>query len=884
MKLRNAKRCSALSVMLSLGAGAAGHAEAAEGPAGGDTIQEIVVTGSSIRGTAPVGSAVITVDTEVFRERGISSTTEALRTLPQIFNLGADEGRLTGGNGAGANVTFGSGINLRGLGTASTLTLLDGRRVVPAGLMGQYVDPSVIPMDAIERIEVVPDGSSAVYGSDAVGGVVNIILRKRFDGVQARLRYGYADGTDQKIASVLAGTSWSSGSIMAAYEHNERDRLMARDRDFYTDDFRRWGGPDRRPAGGAPGNITVGGVTYAIPGNQNGQGLTPADFVPNTVNRDSIYTLVTALPEQKRDLLAVNLRQRLSDRVELFAEGYGTYREFHAVRNASILNLTVPSTNPFFVDPSGTNASSVSVAYNGAYDLGGQTDDGYSRSYTVYTGVDVDMGGSWQGTGYVFYGHNYEHTLQTGFNTRLLNLALADPNPQTAFNPFGAGPYTNPATIARIRSWQNIDSQYDRGGAGVKVDGEIFDAPGGAAKLAFGLDYYHDRYQQLVRNTASTVDNTWPPYNRSDIRRDVKSVFGEVYVPLVGDANARSGVQLLALSLAARFDDYSDFGNTTNPKIGLDWSPVRGLKLRASYGKSFRAPTPSNLDNQGGEFITIQNFADTNGTTRGLFVRGGNTELGPERARTHSFGVEFTPDWAVRLNASLNYFSVTYDDQISAPGTDPNVLLQPHLQRYVNRSPDPAVLQNYMSRPSFQGQPEPVENLLVLVDGRSQNTAKVDTSGLEGQINIGWQTSVGSFNVGASALYLFEYDQSLVQGLPATDVVGTLNNPQRFQARGQFGWQLDGLSASLFLNYAHKYRNPTVTPVQRVDSYTTIDMSVGYDFGSSDGWTDGLRAQLSAQNVLDEDPPPVFNGVLAFDPQVASALGRMVSLEVVKRF
>ncbi|HVY81349.1 MAG TPA: TonB-dependent receptor [Steroidobacteraceae bacterium] len=851
-----------------------------------EALQEVVVTGSSIRGATPVGSAVVALDNDQLRERGVTSTTDALRTLPQIFNLGADEGRLTGGNGAGANVTFGSGINLRGLGTASTLTLLDGRRVVPAGLMGQYVDPSVIPMDAIERIEVVPDGSSAIYGSDAVGGVVNIILRKKFDGVQARLRYGHADGADQRVASLLAGTTWSSGSVMAAYEHNDRDRLMARDRPFYTDDFRPWGGPDRRPASGNPGNIIVNGVSYAIPANQNGQGLTPADFTANTENRESIYRYVTALPEQTRDLLATTLTQRLNDRIELFAEGYIQYRQFEAVRNGSTLNLTVPASNAFFVNPAGTAAQSVTVAYNTSTDLGGQTDDGFSRSYTAYTGLNADLAGDWQATGYVFYGHNYEHTLQTGFNTRLLNLALADSNPQTAFNPFGAGSFTNPDTIAHIRSWQNIDSQYDRAGGGAKVDGSLFALPAGDTKLAVGVDYYHDRYQQLVRNSASTPDNSFPPYNRSDIRRDVKSLFAELYVPLVGAQNEVPAVHSLALSLAGRVDDYSDFGSTTNPKVGLEWMPLTSLKLHASFGKSFRAPTPSNLDNQGGEFITVQNFADAGGTlTRGLFVRGGNPDLGPERARTYSFGVDFTPDWSFKTRASVNYFYVDYKDQIGAPGTDPNVLLTPLLSLYVDRTPDPAAVANYMARPSFQGQPEDPANIKVIVDGRSQNTSRVVTRGLESQLQFGWNTRVGFFDAGASALYLFDYDQALLRGAPLTEVVGTLNNPQRLQARGQLGWHRNGMSATTFINYSGRYRNTTVTPIQRIGSYTTVDVAAGYDFGAGQGgWVDGLRVQLSAQNLFDEEPPPVFNGLLAFDPQVASALGRMVSFEVVKKF
>lgn len=583
--------------------------------------------------------------------------------------------------------------------------------------------------------------------------------------------------------------------------------------------------------------------------------------------------------------MIASLTQQLSDRVELFAQGYMQNRSFDSVRTGSALNLVVPSTNAFFVNPAGTPATSVTVAYNAAEDLGGYTNDGLSRSYNGYAGLNIDLGGTWRANVYASYGHNDEHTLQTGFNTALLNQALADSNPATAFNPFGDGSFTNPATLARIRSHNNIDAKYDRKGAGAKIDGNLFAAPGGAAKLAVGVDYYHDRYQQLIRNSASTPDNSLPPYNRSDLRRDVKALFAEVYVPLVGTANAMTGVQSLTMSLAARMDEYSDFGRTTNPKVGLDWVPVSGLKLNASFGKAYRAPTPSNLDNRGGEFINVQDFSDAGGVlTRGLFIRGGNPDLGPETAKTYSLGVEFTPDWSVRTRASLNYFNVKYEDQISAPGTDPNVLTQPLLARFVNRTPDPAAVAEYMTRPSFQGLPQDPTSVLVIVDGRSQNTSSVETDGLEGQLRFDWDTGIGAFNAGIAGLYLLSYDQALVEGAPLTSVVGTLNNPQRFMGRLQAGWSRNAFNASAFVNYSSRYSNKTVTPIQRISSYTTVDASLGYDFSTMGGWMDGLRAQLNAQNLFDETPPPVFNGVLAFDPQVASALGRMVSLEFVKRF
>src|SRR5262249_12368650 len=152
------------------------------------------------------------------------------RALPQVINLGADESRLGGAQDGAANTTRISGINLRGIGNEATLLLINGRRLAPAGVIKSLYDPNVIPASAVERLEVVVDGASAIYGSDAVAGVVNIITRRNFSGAETTLRYGMADGTNQKIASQNFGLTWEGGGLFGAFEHNERDNLPGTDR------------------------------------------------------------------------------------------------------------------------------------------------------------------------------------------------------------------------------------------------------------------------------------------------------------------------------------------------------------------------------------------------------------------------------------------------------------------------------------------------------------------------------------------------------------------------------------------------------------------------------------------------------------------------------
>src|SRR5690606_18803172 len=165
-------------------------------------------------------------------------------------------------NGGSGNIVYGTGINLRGLGPYSTLTLIDGHRAVSNG---RSIDPSFMPSLGLERIEVLADGASAVYGSDAIAGVVNLIPRRYVDGGQVFARYGMGDEYEEKQVGASWGTIWDSGQLHLAYEYSFRSNLNGADRDFFRADQRSRGGPDYRPTQCNPGSIVVGGVSYAIP-------------------------------------------------------------------------------------------------------------------------------------------------------------------------------------------------------------------------------------------------------------------------------------------------------------------------------------------------------------------------------------------------------------------------------------------------------------------------------------------------------------------------------------------------------------------------------------------------------------------------------------------
>ena len=210
-----------------------------------EALTEVTVTGSRIRGVEPTGSKVIALDRDQIVETGAPSTSDLIRQLPQIVGLGASETASSAQNGA-ANVTRGIAVNLRGIGSNATLLLLGGRRMPPAGTQGQFTDASVIPSIALERLEVVADGGSAIYGSDAITGVVNLVPRRDFEGAESSARYGMADSYYDWSVGQIGGVKWQSGRATAAVEYTVHSALEGADRDFYTSDLRSAGGSDLR--------------------------------------------------------------------------------------------------------------------------------------------------------------------------------------------------------------------------------------------------------------------------------------------------------------------------------------------------------------------------------------------------------------------------------------------------------------------------------------------------------------------------------------------------------------------------------------------------------------------------------------------------------------
>jgi iron complex outermembrane receptor protein len=850
---------------------------------------EVVITGTSIRGVAPVGAPVVSMSQDSIQAQPATTTAELLRQVPSVGGLGANDQYFGGANGSAANITGGNGINLRGLGTTATLTLLNGRRLPPAGTQAQFFDPSVFPTSAIGRMEVMADGGSAVYGSDAVGGVVNIVSRRPFTGAEVYAKSGISQRGDAAnlVLGGVGGMQWTGGSAVISYEYNKRDALKASARSIYTDDLRPYGGTDQRLFAGTPGNIQVGSTRYAIPAGQDGTNLLPSDLIAGRPNRQSAFLGADAIPGQERHSVLATIRQEVTSSIELWTEGFYAHRTSDRGVGPITSNLTVPSSNPFFVHPTNPSASSVTVNYSYLGDYGSQLHVGRQVAWQGAAGFDADLGAGIALSGYGAYSGNDDERHQPVINTPQMLLALADTSPLTAFNPFGAGGQNNAATLAKILGFRDIGVEYRMADFGLKLDGPLFAIGGGDVRFAIGGEYQDHHLNSYFRDSANTPNVSTISYRPSYTKRTVKSAYGELYVPLVSSLNSMPGIEELSFAGALRFDEYSDFGSTVNPKLSFNYRPLSGLTFRGTYGRSFRAPTLSDLD-PSVLTIAFQDFTDpssASGQTRTLWVRGANLELGPERATTWSLGFDAEPAAIPGLRIGLTYFNVAYKDRIEAPGSDTLALTPARealLGDLVVRNPSAALVNSWQNSIYFyQGVKEDPATILAYVDGRKVNVGVLNTDGLEGTLDYSIDAGAGKVNLGVAAAYLFNYKRKIGPNFPLEQDLDTINNPTSFKGRGTIGYENGGFAGNLYLNYQKGYLNDSLATAVKIPSYFTSDLSLRYTIDDPQSLSlSKVTFSVDVQNLFDRDPPIVLNGNLPYDAQVASIMGRYITAGV----
>ncbi len=882
----------------------AGSASLTNDPPSAAPVDELVVT-SHIRGVRDSASPVVVIDRGDIDRAGYSTVAEALSAMPQAAGgLASEQASSTGVDQSGANTTDATGVNLRGLGVGATLVLVNGRRMAGTGSNGDFADVSSIPLAAVERIEVLLDGASALYGSDAVGGVVNIVLRTHFDGAETRAMLGGAAGGygTPQFAQTF-GKTWSSGHALIAYEYQAHDALAGNQRVFAGNaDLRGLGGSDWRQYYAQPGNIlglnpsgTAYVPLYAIPAGQNGTGLTAADLQPGAVNLENQRSLYDLLPSTRRHSVYAAASQDLGDAVEVSADARYSRRAFHSIGTPSTAALTITPANPYFLSPTG--GESTLVAYSFANELGGTVTDGVAESMAFSLGANAKLPAGWRLDAYGAFAQERGVTNLTNVvDSAFLDEALGNTpdNPATAFktsvdgffNPF-IGQGSNPASILNfIRS--GYEHRKNRGrtmSLNLQADGTLFHLPGGPVRIAVGGQFRRETLKTGGETLES--DATPTPVTQQNVGRNVRSVFAELNVPVFSAANAVPGFRKLELSVAARYESYQAIGGAADPKIGLIWSPAAGVAFKGSYGTSFRAPSLPELNNP--LLIAPTFLPGPSGNVLSLILIGGNPNLKPETATSWTAGVEISPAALAGFKVSATLFDTDFKNRIAQPALDNllTVLTAPELAPFrtlvspTTSAADLAQVNALLSNPAAIAPTLfPATAYGAIADARYVNTGELDVRGID--FTAAYSTTIGAdrLDLQADLSWLDRYQRKVTPLSTPVQLAGIAGYPADLRGRASGTWTHGPLAASGSLNFVGAGHDPTG---RRVGSWTTADVQAGWQPKAANGVLRGLSLSVTIQNLFDTEPP-FYNSPfgIGYDPVNATPLGRVVSLQMTK--
>jgi len=842
-----------------------------------DVGDEVVVTGSHIRGLEAITAPLLIVDRKEKRRAAYGTVQDVLRMLPQ--NVGGQDEDLS----LNQNYMQSSGLNLRGLGSGATLVLVNGRRQPASGIQGDFVDVSAIPWNAVDHIEVLTDGASALYGSDAVAGVVNIIMREDLSGAgETKLRLGSAPGgADETLLSQSFGHHWDGGKLLFTYQYSDRTSLSADARGYAANaDKRSMGGSDLRTFKSNPGNILDPATllpAFGIPSGQDGRSLRFNELLPGAINLRNQMAGFELLPDKESHGAFFTASQDIGDRFTLFAESRYNQKQITRTNRSYDSLLFVPSSNPFFIEPP-SGLPFVIVAYNFANEYGDEEESGEAETYTGALSLKARLGNGWQASLSKSYGREKMHWTARSFpDVFALDAALADPNPATAFNPFGSGSNTNPATLEAISATQIEQSASEIRTTSLVVDGPLPDWPTGTPKLAFGIDR---RTESLFRHeNLGLTFTTQGAYERS-----VSAAFAELSIPLA---------RRFSLSLASRYETHSDSRNSFNPKIGLRWAATDALRLRGSWSSSFREPTLVDRYDRSFDAASLIPIADTrsaSGYSTALLEEGSNPNLHEETSTTWTAGFDLAPRAIPGMTVASTFYTIQYEDQVwraRPPLTLESFLADSEWDSLVIRNPSRQEIQNvcqtrlYLSKEDcLTSSPD------IILDLRIRNLSATAVKGVDLELKQALQTDLGQFNFGLNGGYMLSFKQAATRTAPRVDILGTLFGPPRLRLRGTTEWSLHGQDqlgwgSGFAVNYLSSGRDAASSVATHIASWTTFDARVSYRSAESDSWFGDVELSLNAVNVFNQDPPFV-NREEGYDSANAKPYGRVISLTLQK--
>ncbi|ATE74274.1 TonB-dependent receptor [Lysobacter capsici] len=656
------------------------------------TLDAVQVTGSHIKRLQLSGVGPVTVlDAEAIQRSGATSVDTLLQRLPASAGFaGSQSNAYWAENGYGT-----SQVNLRGLGINRTLVLLNGRRVVNGGTgANSSVDLNMIPVALIERIEVLKDGASAIYGADAVAGVVNIITKKKYDGAEVAVRYGqtFENDGDDAAFDLVWGTHSERGSLMAGLSYSEGGTVnMA----------------SRAPCGLGEvdgrlqcvgSSTTIGGRALLADGRRinfnqvlggDGNFYEPYSAAKHNYNGNPTLNAVNPIKRISASMLG---DMQLSDELSLFTELMYTNRQSDQLAAPGGLGVYRPI-NIAANHPTNPTGQNLLLQRRRLQEAGPREFFQETNTFRAVVGLEGRLGMNWDWSAAINWGRN----TGTDGSTKVANLDRVDNtlNPAICSNAPGAaipcGDYLGYGDISQKVLDYILFTTRDHGGNEQKsftanLSGQLFELPAGWVGFASGIEVRKERgWRDPDPLTVLGIANT----NQQDpIAGEylAKEAFAEFAVPLL---QGRALAESLTLNLAVRYSDYDLFGEDINYKVGLDWQVVPSLKLRANYATAFRIPNIPELFGgiaEGNLTTTdpcsgwasqpagsqVRQNCQAYGVPAGyvqpgntiLTTSGGNRNLEPEDARSLTLGAVWTPGFAPGLTLTADYFNIRIDNAI----------------------------------------------------------------------------------------------------------------------------------------------------------------------------------------------------------------------------
>ncbi|MDD3798226.1 MAG: TonB-dependent receptor [Novosphingobium sp.] len=841
--------------------------------------QEIIVTGTLIRQTV-TSSPLSVVNSDDIQARALTNAAELVNTIP------SNSGSEAGTDQLGQPLTAGTAqFNLRNLGLGSTLVLVNNRRQTLSAVANNdgstFVDiNSLVPLIAVERVEVIKDGGAATYGSDAVAGVVNFITRKRVDRPEVSARVNFIDGAQQYNLDGIAGFEVAGGDLVVAASYYKSTRLATTKRKFSTASS--FGRPWWHSVSsyGQPGSfLPVGGGSYmADPDCTNAAFPDSYQTSPTDLCRFDFSGYYDLIPKEQRIQVFATYNGTIGDNVNLNLEAGYANTKSSTTSSPSFPMLAiapiVPASHPD--NPFGEDVYFRGRMLNGEY--GPSITHNNYDTFRLAAGLDGELGKAWNWSLNATYSqqtvfYDKPDTIKTRFINALNGLGGPDCDPFSGtpgvgscmyFNPFGSA-YLGTGTANSDELVQSLIGSTDMHGKtslitlDAVVSGDLFDLGGETVQAAAGAQYrrstFRHNWGDLINAGELITLGQAPDFSGNE---EVYSVFGELRVPLGSIAEA---------NFSGRYEKYAhSFGRFT-PKISLLAHPFDMLSLRASWGKAFRAPGVYQQYAVQAAQPGVLDPALSNAYVFVNTVTYGDKTLDPERSTNWNLGATFTPTRNIELN--FDYYNFKYKD----------LIVKENPQQIINAAwAGDTDAQSRITRD--------INGNLQRVDLKFINASSVEVEGFDAGARTWFDTGLGRFELKAQWSHVVKYDIQTVAGGPVIDGLGSVNfnnlGHSMPQDRVEYGvyWSSGAHKLNVLGHYVSGYDNDRTAT--HIKSHNTYDVQYSVALDDVVGLS-GTTLSVGAINVFDK-APPVAQLFLGFDPTVHDPRGRVIYVGVNQTF